>query len=274
MIVVEKRVKYRSSNPIKRLYIVTDAHSGTEASSDKALDDCMYTIKHDDDALWVEGGDSCELILPKDKRWDEGMIADYVDKNDIAQSQEDHIFKKYKPNTKKCLGKHSGNHEYNFKLFENCDIQKHLCHRLGVTDLGYSCFMSLIFERENSTEAHKICCCGTHGAGGATTPIGKRNALKKWMNQNNANLYWYGHVHDIIMENRPYLDYDKNLKLVNREAMGVIGGCFFKTYVQGSDATYGERRLFSPTEIGYAVVTINIEEMSFTFNKKTKIAPS
>lgn len=268
MEVKERIIPYKDAHPIKRLYLIGDLHSGTIAHSETHLDDAIETISNDRDALWVGTGDYGEWITPDDPRWQFKLIAGWVDSEDIAYSEQKYIVKKLKRIKDKCAGLQWGNHEFEFKRHKFGDVHQHICDELGVNNLGYSCFLDLIFRRENSKEAHLVRCCGTHGSSNAITTSGKQNILSRWMANNNAMIYWYAHMHDILHKARPYMDVDRKHELVNKEALGVVTGSFYKTYLQGTDATYAERRNYPLNKIGYPVIEINIEEMSLNFSEK------
>jgi hypothetical protein len=209
-----------------------------------------------------------EFIAPDDPRWDWDMVSDWVKRTDIAKSEEDYITSKLKPIASKCLGCAYGNHEWEFRRHKYGDVHAHICDNLGVRNIGFSSFIDLLFRRESSRESHRIRICGTHGASSAILPSGKLNILTKWMNNNQADIYWYAHMHDILHKAKLFMSVSDNGKLVNKEAIGVITGCFFKTYVQGSSSTYGERKTYPLNKIGYPIIEINIEEMTLQFSEK------
>lgn len=196
------------------------------------------------------------------------MIADWVVKKDIAHSQENYVISQLEPIKDKCIGMGWGNHEYSYMSSKFGDVHAHICENLKVKNLGYSCFLDLSFRRESSKESHLIRCCGTHGSSNAIMPSGKQNILWRWMNSNAAQIYWYAHMHDIIHKSKPYLDVNQNSKIINRESLGVVTGSFYKTYVQGIDATYGERKNYPPNKIGYPVIEIDIENATLNFSEK------
>jgi len=268
MQVVEKVIPYTRSHSVRRLYFIGDLHAGTLAHCEDNLDDAINTIKLDDDALWVGCGDYGEFITPDDKRWDFDMVSKWVDKSDIAESQQDYVVRKFRPIKDKCLGLQWGNHEYQYAIHKNQKIHDHICNKLKVKNLGFSCFLDLTFKREKSNDVHLIRCCGTHGSSNAITPSGKQNILWRWMQGNEAVIYWYAHMHDILHKPKGYLAVDQRKRLVNKEALGVVTGGFFKTYVEGSMATYGERRNYSLNKIGYPVIEMDVEDMTLTFIEK------
>jgi len=266
MLVIEKRIEFTRVHRKKRLYFIGDIHAGTIAHSETNLDRALSKISKDDDALVVGMGDWGEFITPKDPRFDDQIISSWVKKHDIAHNQEEYIIEKFRPIKDKIIGFIEGNHEITYKLHNYGDVQQHICDGIGVPNLGFSCFYDLVFNRSGG-DNHRYRLCLTHGSTGACTDSYKDTILKRWIDQNQADIYAYAHVHDIKHKARQYLGVDKRGKIVNREAMGVMTGCFFKTYVQGIKATYGERRNFPPVKLGYPVIELDIPTYTLTFSE-------
>ncbi len=270
MEVVETDISYKRSDAVKNLYFLGDIHCGTIAHCEDNLDDAIETIHDDKNALWIGPGDNGEFIVPDDPRWQQEMLAPWLRdvEDDIAYWQAKYIVRKFKSIKDKCLGLSWGNHEEQYRRHKSGNVHTHICEELGVKNLGFSSFLDLIFKRESSKEHHLIRICGTHGSSNAITSSGKQNILTRWMNQNNAHIYWYGHMHDILHKSKEFLDVSQTHKIISRESLGVVTGSFYKAYLQGVTATYAEKRNYPPNKIGYPMVKINIEEMSLTFSEK------
>uniref|UniRef100_A0A6M3L267 Calcineurin-like phosphoesterase n=1 Tax=viral metagenome TaxID=1070528 RepID=A0A6M3L267_9ZZZZ len=213
-------------------------------------------------------GDLAEYIGPRDPRWNRKLVAGWVDQDDVARSQTKKVVQIFNPIAPKVIGASAGNHEYRFMLHQSDNVQEWICEGLSVTNLGYSCFVHLVFERENSNEHHLFKGCITHGGSGATTDTGAKNALRKWMTQNDALWYAYGHLHRVGMIDRDELGTNQINKIIDKETIGVLTGCFFRTYQDGVDPSYGEMRTFEPNTIGYSVIEFDINEGSMSFQKK------
>jgi hypothetical protein len=268
MQVKEIVIPYKYSNPVKRLYFIGDPHFGTIACCEDRVKEAVETIHDDKNGIWVNTGDNGEYITPDDPRYDNGMIADWVSKKDVAKSQEKHIAEIFRPIATKCIGMNWGNHEFEYTKHKFGDVHSWLCEDLKVINLGFACFIDLVFKRENSTSSHRYRCCGTHGSSNSITPAGKLNVLHRWMQGNDAQIYWYAHMHDILHKPRGYLSVGNNKKLINKEALGVVTGSFYRTYMEGIDATYGERKNYPLNKIGYPMIEINVEEDTLSFSEK------
>ncbi len=260
--------KYKTSDPVRRIYFIGDLHLGVKACAESKIRETVRTIKDDDNALWIGMGDYCDFVTPHDPRWDTTQIEDWVRKDDIAKSEVDMAIEMLKPIRSKGLCLLLGNHEYKYMTHDNNNVQQWICDGLELYNAGYSCFLNLVFERDKSKEHHQYTGALTHGGSCATTESGKRTALGKWMMQNMGDFYAMGHVHTVDFLDRAPLACSQAGKIINREIMGVISGCFLKTYNEGVNPTYGEMRTFSPTVLGYSMIELNIVDGSMTFRKK------
>jgi len=269
LLVCEKRIEFNRTNHKKRLYFIGDIHAGTIAHSETNLNKAIKEISKDDDAIVIGMGDYAEFITPKDKRYDDQIISDWVKKHDIAHCQEEYIIEKFRPIKDKIIGFIRGNHESTYHRHNYGDVQQHICDGIGIKNLGFSCFFDLLFHRANAKHRYRLCL--THGSTGACTDSWKNTVLKRWIDQNDATIYAYAHVHDIIHKARQYLSVNQIGKIVNREAMGVMTGCFFKTYVQGSMSTYGEEKNLPPVKLGYPIIELDIPSYQLNFTEKVDL---
>jgi len=146
-------------------------------------------------------------------------------------------------------------------VYNHDNVQKNICDRLGVDNLGFSCFLRLFFRRENSNETHIVKGALTHGATGAITKGAKLNVLRRFMDSHDAHFYAYAHMHDIIIDSKPYMTVSPSpfgqAKIKDYESVGAVTGSWFKTYTQGIVASYGEKKCYPATVIGCVVFTIN-----------------
>jgi hypothetical protein len=159
------------------------------------------------------------------------------------------------------------------------DLHGWLCTELDVADLGYSCFMDVVFcncgkgtktalyaglplsptrgGKSYHPETFRVWC--HHGAGAAQTKGGKINRLTNFMRNFEADIFFMGHVHDQMGVRLTPLVADADcLKIRHRTKLGVISGSYLKTYAQGV-TTYGEQKGYEPTTLGAAWVMIDPE---------------
>jgi hypothetical protein len=255
-------IPYKQSNPIFRLYCLGDIHAGTIHCLEKDIKEKVKEITQTDNAYVVGMGDYAEFITPSDKRFDpsQNSIAGWVEPDNLAECQTNWIVDLFKPIKSKCLGLLYGNHEESIRTHNHDNVAKNICGRLEVDNLGYSCFLRIYFNRENSTESHMITGALTHGASGAITPGAKRNILRRFMHSFDANFYAYAHMHDIVTDSRPYLTTQGRMnksQIKDIESIGAVTGSWFRTYTKGIVASYGERKVYPPTTLGCIYFEIN-----------------
>ena len=197
-------------------------------------------------------GDSAEFITPSDKRWDSGVISDWLHPDNIATDQVNHYCDLFSPIADKCIGKLEGNHEVSIKQHNHDNVQKNICDKLNITNLGYSCFIRFIFRR-TKTETRSYTGMFTHGAGAAITAGSKLQRLQRLMDSFDADIVAQGHTHDLITYTKPYLKLADNNEIKQRVKVGAMTGCWFRTYTQGVSASYGEQRNYPPVMLGSPV---------------------
>lgn len=256
-------IPYTRSNSVFRIYNFGDLHSGTIHCVEDNLRREVKKVAGEKYSYWVGMGDQGEFIVPDDPRFDPSAksIPDWVKPDDIGACIENRIVDIYKPIAKKCLGMMFGNHEDAFRKHHKGNVHQHICDRLEVDNLGYSCFLLLHFKRNGSSEAHVIKGCYTHGSGNCITAGAKRNKLRRFMQDNDADFYAYAHMHDLFTDDLPYLDVQVGPdKITAREKVGTTTGCWFRTYTQGIVASYGECKAYPPTTIGCSYFEIDVEE--------------
>jgi hypothetical protein len=254
MEVIDATIKHGRSDEF-HLYPIGDIHGGTKHCAIEMVKSVISKVKNDKHALVIGMGDYAEFISPKDPRWDSKCIDELVDRDDIAESEVDWVVKLFSPVKTQIIGLIEGNHENMFRVHSHADPHKNICARLGVKNLGATAFINLRFDR-NGSGSHLIRVVAAHGAGGAITPGAKLTRLQRFMNNYAARVYLHGHVHDIITHTIPYLEVNDAGRIVSRDKVGAMTGCFFTTYTQGMPPSYGEWKNYPPTSLGCPVVTI------------------
>lgn len=257
MEVVSIQVPYTRPNAEYKIYCIGDIHAGTIHCVEDDVKRKIQEIKSTKNAMWIGMGDMAEFITPSDPRWNGDAIASWVKKDDIGHSQEGWIIDLFTPIKDRCIGLLYGNHEDTIHKHSHQDVAQHICDGLGVKNLGYSTWVHLFFKRENSNEAHLIKGAFTHGAGHAITEGAKINNLMRFMKSFEADFYGYGHVHDYIPKSFTRLVTNRSGRIKNQVANGATTGCWFRTYTQGTNASYGEMKVYPPSELCCAVFTIN-----------------
>ncbi len=256
---IEYRVFYKSRSNTFKLYPLGDIHAGIKHCREKAIKAKVKEIQEDPLAFWIGMGDYGEFITPADPRWDIGVVADWVEKTNVAESQRKWIVKLFEPIKDKCVGLLCGNHEDSIRLHNCQDVQLDICRDLGVKNLGASCFVRFVFSRNKDMKHDSTMFIGyfKHGSGGPQTDGGKMMALKRGLMGFDADIYAMAHLHDIKVDSQPRLHLSENLKIRQKIKVAAITGSWFLTYMQGEQASYGEKRGFMPTPIGCPIFLIH-----------------
>jgi len=263
MEVIETTITYARPDEF-HFYPLGDEHCGIQHCAEGEISKQIKIIRDDPLGYWFGMGDKGEFISPSDPRWDVGVIADWVHQDNIAVDQTDWYCDMVSPIKGKCLGLLEGNHEDAIRIHNHIDVHKNICTKLGVRNLGYAAFLKLVFKRNRSRECHSIIGYITHGSGWAITKGAKLNKLQRMMDAFQADFYAMGHMHDIITDSKPYLTLDVMNRIKQKEKVGAVTGCWFKTYAQGIRASYGEKRNYPPTAIGCPVFTIKPDTQEIT----------
>ncbi len=253
-------LKRTRSTKIK-LFCLGDIHAGTIHCVEKDIKNKVREIANTKDAYWIGMGDYSEFITPNDRRFDPSQkaVAEWVEQDNIAECETKWVVDLFTPIKDKCWGLLYGNHEESIRKFNHDNVQKNICDRLGVSNLGFSCFLTLHFARSTSGTRNLYKCSLTHGASSAITEGAKLMALMRWMKATEADIYAYAHLHDYMPKSLSRITVSNTGRIKSRVAMGATTGSWFRTYTQGVIASYGEAKCYPPTEICCAVFTIDPE---------------
>lgn len=259
----------RVRSTVIKLYMIGDIHAGTIHCVEDRIKKKVQEIKESKNTYWVGMGDYAEFITPNDRRFDPSQkaIAEWVEQDNIAESQTKWVVDLFTPIKDKCWGLLYGNHEENIRKFNHDNVQKNICERLGVDNLGFSCFLRLQTHRGKQSNARLFKCSFIHGASSAITEGAKMMALMRWMKANDADIYAYAHIHDYMPKSLSRLTVSDSGKIKQKVSIGATTGSWFRTYTQGIIASYGEMKAYPPTEICCAVFTIDPEHDFIDVNR-------
>jgi len=107
----EHRVQYGSRKDQFDIYPLGDIHAGVVHCAEKQIKAKVREISENPFALWIGMGDMADCITPGDRRWDDSVIAPWVDRQNIAESCRNWLVKLFEPVKDKCIGILEGNHE-------------------------------------------------------------------------------------------------------------------------------------------------------------------
>ena len=84
------------------------------------------------------------------------------------------------------------------------------------------------------------------------------------MDQHDAHFYGYAHTHACKIDTRIELTTSlQTKKIISRNKVGALTGCFFRTYEMSEEASYGEQKNYRPTPIGCARIEVNPTEGTY-----------
>lgn len=252
-----KEIKIKYTRPdVFRIIPLGDIHLGTVHCCEDAVEKTVKDIQKSDNTYWIGMGDYMECITPSDfKRWDGAGIASWLHPDNIAYDEYTRFCDLVSPIRNKCIGLIEGNHEEAIRKHNSDNMQKIICEKLNLTNLGYSCFIKFNFQR-GKTVLKDYVGYFTHGSGCAVTAGAKLIRLQRTMDNFDADIIAHAHVHDIITYTKPYLTLNNSNQVKNRNKVAAMTGCYFRTYTQGEVSSYGEVKGYPPTTIGSPVFTI------------------
>lgn len=150
----------------------------------------------------------------------------------------------------KLLGLMPGNHEYRTMKLVKLDPMYLVAKELKVPYLGWSGYYKFVV----GSETYKAFCF--HGAGGAGTPGGRLNAIRKLRDvAHDMDLYFMGHVHS--KQHEPdtvyYID-DETDTVKSKERHYIIGGSLLSYF-----GSYAEMMGLSPASQGHVRVDLYLD---------------
>jgi len=262
-----RRVKAPADGHPLHLYPLGDIHLGAAACDIEDFRRTVSRIKADPNGLWLGLGDYGDLIMPSDPRWamsghDWKRLGFNNGKPGISNLGVEHrdlILRELQPIADKCIGLLYGNHEHAFSRYYFIDVARYLADQFKVPMLGYTALIRLEVEIPRGPKAHHetwpITIFAEHGATGGGTDGNAINSLQKRGLEFGADVYLKGHVHKLGITQRTELGWGPK-ELVTRDRIFMLTGTYLKGYSE-FEVTYGERKGYSPSEIGGGVVILD-----------------
>jgi hypothetical protein len=279
----KKYIWHKSATDVFNLVYFSDIHWFARAYAEKEVLKTRDEILKNPFTFWIGGGDYGDFVGFGDtKRFDPEAVAERVSVKDLGslgKKTYESLYKDvFEPIKHKCLGLLIGNHEKQYmRRQQQEDLHGWLCTKMDVENLGYSCFVDIVFQQVRNmdasdwtapsihrcslskanhagSETFRVWC--HHGAGAAQTKGGKINRLTTFMRNFEADIFFMGHVHDQMGARLTPLIADSSCKHIrHRTKLGVISGSYLKTYAQDV-TTYGEQKGYEPVTLGAARVRI------------------
>lgn len=228
MEIARSKIKVGTNRTTYRLHHLTDLHDGSPDHAEAELDERIREIADDPQALWVGGGDYGDLILPGDRRFTPGVVAD--DYRDAMARIPDYFLERMeqrlKPIAGKCVGLAAGNHEATIGKNYHRGVAAELAMRLGCPTmyLGDRGWSILTFETGGRRLALSV--YTYHGWSAGRLKGRKAIQAERDIGAWNADVLLLGHDHqpyaDIWWTEEPYST--KNGYRIRQRPRAVING--------------------------------------------------
>ena len=193
---------------------------------------------------WIEKTD-CKVILMGDLMefaTKSSVGAGWVEQVQSPQAQLDVLKEVLDPIKDKVLVLLEGNHEMRCTLAVGLDISKILADFLGVPYGGYASFVYLRVGKQNYV-VH-----AQHACSGARYLLTKMHAAMKTAEHTDADIYLYGHTHELAVATQPFQHYNKRGRFVEmQKKYFVLTGGFL-----GFFGGYAEKKNMNPSPTGMA----------------------
>lgn len=175
--------------------------------------------------------------------------AGWVEQTQSPQAQLDALFEALSPIQDKILINLEGNHEDRIWKHSGIRVSKILAHMLGVPFGGYSAFVKLKV-RKNNYIVH-----AQHGSSNAWYPHTKLTAAMRTATHTDADLYLYGHTHELLSIKVPRRAMDKRSRTIQTsEKYFVLTGSFLEY-----EGSYAQKKNMYPVQTGIANITLSGE---------------
>ena len=248
---------------VQPIYIkpIFDIHIGTKYTDYDLLKKHVKLISQTDNMYFFLGGDMCEFITRKDKRYTEEEISSFCyGKTDIAKAQMEYMVDIFKPIMHKCLAVLKGNHETSIEnkyersitssIIEACNISPE------VLSLGYGGFVTLSIIQSNRTRYY-VRFYLHHGFGSGRKKGSSVNLLEDSFANYDADCILMGHRHvRIDTENVLLRPTKAGIEKVIRPA--AFCGTYRNEYVEvQNNDNYVLRAGYAPTITGGYMVELD-----------------
>jgi len=251
-------ISYEHQNGEILLVPFGDQHVGHVNSDKKKIEEYVGWIANTPNIYWFGTGDYSDCIIHSDeRRYDFDCLDPDLPTPDEQYQYVAELLGQIKD---KCLGLLYGNHDF--------ELQRRHGHRYVALDLipavstetrpvpflGYNAMIKLKFKRKHKN-GQSIIIVATHGSSNARTPGGKINALLRWAQGFNGDVFCYAHTHDKYVHEREYYELSTNMTLVERRQIFCLTGGFLEGYKQGT-TSYVERKNLEPMKTGIVKISI------------------
>ncbi len=248
------RIPYDGKNYEAMLIPFGDIHVGNKNCNKAKVITYAQWIADNPNAYWWGMGDYADAIIASDEsRWDHDCLDPELSTPDEQYAWVERIFEPIKD---RCLGLHVGNHDYELQRRHGHKyVQNDLCKHLGVKYLGFDALIRVEFENKKGGKIYVQDICSTHGSTSSRYPGTRLNALQRWSEGFEADIYTMGHVHDKLVHETVYYSMNTNGKLEQKRKIHALTGGFLEGYIEGT-VSYVERKNLMPIKTGIVRLSV------------------
>ena len=228
-------VTHTSADVEVKLIPLGDVHLGSPTCNIKKFIETIDYIKKSG-SLVILMGDLMEAASRH------SVGAGWVEQTGTPQDQLDFFEQILYPIRKQILVVLDGNHEHRIWIQTGIHVSKILAKHLGVPYGGYSCFVKLRVQKQNYI-LH-----AQHGSSSAWYPQTKITAAIRTAQHTNADVFLYGHTHELMSLALDRREFDIRSRTIKRRKVYfcLTGG--FLDY----EGSYAQRKNLYPTKSGVA----------------------
>lgn len=230
-------VNYTTDADELKIVPVGDVHLGAKTCE---VDHFLGTINYikESGSMVVLMGDLAECASRH------SVGSGWVDQTMTPQDQQDALEEILKPIASQILFLIEGNHEFRIWKQTGLNFTKTLAKLLGVPYVGYSCFLKVKVRKFNYI-IH-----AQHGSSNAWYPHTKLTAAMRTAQHTDADVYFYGHTHELLSLKVPRRTLNLRSRTVKREKKYfLLTGGFL-----GYEGSYAQKKNMYPTQTGVAKV--------------------
>lgn len=172
--------------------------------------------------------------------------AGWVEQMPDPQAQIDYFVEVLKPIATQILVNLEGNHEARIWKQSGIKASKIISDLLGVPFGGYSTFLKIKVKKYNYV-IH-----AQHGSSGAWYPHTKLTAAMRTAKHTDADVYLYGHTHELLSLKVPRRTLDLRSRTVKRDKKYFVLTGGFLAY----EGSYAQKKNMYPTQTGVAKIKL------------------
>lgn len=269
-------IEYRDDDEVFEFYPLGDTHIGDRGSARDMIDTTVERIRVNPRAFWHGMGDYASYLHTSDRRFDAAILDPELiclaDVQAIGAALSDRVAEMLDPIKDKCTGMLFGNHEDSYmRAKDQGRLHANLCEKLGVPNVGYSCFVDLRFYRRPrgkrrwglgydvpavARDILNVRVFAHHGTGSARTVGAKINRLSDALKKFDANVVLLAHAHMETTTHHVRIGADAECRTITaKQSIGYITASYLRTYAQDVDG-YGEKALYDAVLLGCSPIEI------------------